>query len=162
MAQLRTDIVDVYVFRRGPGGAVGANVEFLQLRRCKGALCGSWQTIMGHSLPGESAAQTAVRELKEETAFDPAAMPGFWQLEEVNTYFLASHDAIVISPCFAVEVPAASEPVLNDEHDAARWVKRDHVDRAFVWPGQRQAIAGIIRDILGEHATMREVLRVRI
>jgi len=164
MPQLRTDIIDVYVFRRTAAGpaAVGANVEFLQLRRCKGALCNTWQTIMGHSHPGETAVQTALRELKEETGIAPPVLLNLWQLEEVNTYFLASHDAIVMSPCFAAEVPAGAEPVLNDEHDQARWVKRDHADRFFVWPGQRQAIAGIIRDILGSDSSLREILRVML
>jgi 8-oxo-dGTP pyrophosphatase MutT (NUDIX family) len=162
MPAIRTDIIDVYVFRRTPAAssAIAANVEFLQLRRSTGALANTWQTIMGHAHPGETAVQTAIRELKEETTFAQPVLLNMWQLEELNTFFLASHDAIVMSPCFAAEVAAGSEPTLNDEHDAVRWVKRDHVERCFVWPGQRQAIAGICRDILAADAPMRDVLRV--
>lgn len=163
MPTLRTDIIDVYVFRRGAGaGPAGARAEFLQLRRCQGALCGTWQTIMGHAQPGEAAVQTALRELKEETGFAGPAIVDLWQLEDVNTFFLASHDAIVMSCCFAAEVAAGAEPVLNDEHDQARWVKRDHADRMFLWPGQRQAIAGICRDILTADSPLREVLRIKL
>jgi 8-oxo-dGTP pyrophosphatase MutT (NUDIX family) len=162
MPVIRTDLIDIYLFRRtaATDNAVAGNVEFLQLRRCAGALAGSWQTIMGHAHAGETAVQTALRELREETAFAPPVLLNMWQLEELNTFFLASHDAIVMSPCFAAEVAPGSEPTLNDEHDALRWVKRDHAEGCFVWPGQRQAIAGICRDILAADAPMREALRI--
>ena len=50
--QMRTDIVDVYVFRR-PSLDAGAAAEFLQLRRISGAMAGSWQPVMGHVEAGE-------------------------------------------------------------------------------------------------------------
>jgi len=165
MPQLRTDIVDVYVFRRLLEHEASSHVEFLQMKRATGALIGTWQPVMGHVVEGETATKTAVRELQEETGYiakngTDSKVLGMWQLEEVNTYFLASHDAVVLSPCFAVEVRACNEPVLNKEHDAARWVHQDEVPRQFVWPGQRQAIAGIFRDLLAEYAPMRETLRI--
>ena len=162
MPAIRSDIIDVYIFRRikASDNAIAANVEFLQLRRCAGALSGTWQPIMGHSHDGETAVQTALRELEEETGFKPPVLLNLWQLEEVNTYFLASHDAIVMSPCFAAEVGPDSEPILNNEHDAIRWLRRDHCDLHFLWPGQRQAIAGICRDILATDAPARELLKI--
>ena len=175
MPQVRTDIVDVYVFRRANAKvagrvdadtpqrtAHGAAVEFLQLRRSTGPLAATWQTVMGHVNPGETAVQTALRELKEETGFTPPVLVGLWQLEELNSYFLASRDAIMLSPCFAAEVAPGAEPALNDEHDAHRWVKRDHAGRHFVWPGQRAAIEGICRDILAADSTVREILRIKL
>lgn len=168
MPQLRTDIVDVYVFRRAIGGHVSGGVELLQLRRAKGALSGTWQPVMGHAATGETAAETALRELAEETGFSPDTpeparrVLNLWQIEELNAYFLASKDAIVLSPCFVAEVPAGAEPVLNDEHDAARWVRRDHADRMFLWPGQRQAIRAIFRDILAADSPLRDAMRIRL
>ena len=163
MPVVRTDIVDVYVFRRSVAQreASAAAVEFLQMRRSQGPLAATWQTIMGHVHPGETAVQTAVRELSEETGFVPPTLLGLWQLEEVNSYFLASCDAIMLTPCFAAEVSPDAEPVLNEEHDAHRWVKRDHAGRCFVWPGQRTAIEGICRDILAADSTVREILRIK-
>lgn len=144
---IRTDIVDVYVFRISGGGCAG--VEFLQARRAKGKMTGTWQPVMGHVKAGETAVQTALRELAQETQYQPnAGLIGMWQLESVNTFFLASEDCVVMAPCFAAQVNARIEPQLNDEHDAFRWVKRDHVDRVFVWPGQRVAIDQIVRDVL--------------
>jgi len=144
---VRTDIVDVYVFRLTGGGCAG--VEFLQARRVKGKMAGTWQPVMGHIEAGETAVDTAMRELAQETQYKPnAGLIGMWQLESVNTYFLASEDCVVLAPCFGAQVDAGVEPRLNDEHDAFRWVRRDHVDRVFVWPGQRVAIEQIVRDIL--------------
>src|SRR4051812_5160568 len=100
MPAVRTDIVEVFVFRR----LVGHGVEFLQLRRTPAPLAGSWQPVMGHVEPGETATAAALRELREETGYAPGSgLLRFWQLELVNTFFLASLDAIMLSPGFAAE-----------------------------------------------------------
>lgn len=158
---IRTDIVDVYVFRR-PRPDRAADAQFLQLHRVPTvALANTWQPVMGHMLEGETAAQTALRELREETAYAPdAGLVGFWQLERLNSYFLHSHETVIMSPCFAVEVAADRDAVLNAEHDTLRWVRRDHVDRYFLWPGQRQAIDDILRDILEPGSPVEPYLRL--
>jgi dATP pyrophosphohydrolase len=139
--------VDVYVFRLTGSGCAG--VEFLQARRVTGKMAGTWQPVMGHSEDGESAVDTALRELAQETQYRPnIGLIRMWQLESVNTYFLASEDCVVMAAGFAVQVDVEVPPRLNDEHDAFRWIRRDHVDRVFVWPGQRVAIEQIVRDIL--------------
>ncbi|MFA9476739.1 NUDIX domain-containing protein [Phycisphaerales bacterium AB-hyl4] len=161
---IRTDIVDVYVFRRRSAGRV-AGVEFLQLHRVPEiSLPNTWQPVMGHMHADETAAGTALRELQEETGYGPGAgLLGFWQLERLNTYFLHSHETIVMSPCFAAEVappPAGGEPVLDADHDGFRWVARDHVDRQFLWPGQREAIADLVRDVLAPGSPTEPLLRI--
>ncbi|MEX0744634.1 MAG: NUDIX domain-containing protein [Phycisphaeraceae bacterium] len=157
---IRTDIVDVYVFRRPATGRT-AGMQLLQLHRtAKVALPNTWQPIMGHMHDGETAARTALRELHEETGYSPATgLLGFWQLERVNTYFLHSHESIIMSPCFAAEV-GDREPALNVEHDAFRWVRHDHVDRHFLWPGQRLAIGDVLRDILDPTSPAEPLLRL--
>jgi dATP pyrophosphohydrolase len=159
---IRTDIVDVYVFRlvgqvAGVSGTrQGARgVEFLQMHRSTGRMAGTWQPVMGHiesgigGRTGETAVATALRELAEETGYRPGAgLVGFWQIESVNTYFLAAEDCVMMSPCFAAQVGSPGEPVLDEAHDAHRWVPRDRVDRLFTWPGQRAAIGQLVRDIL--------------
>ncbi len=144
MTELRADLVDVYLFRRSPA------VELLQLRRTEGTLAGTWQPIMGHIEPGETAAACAVRELSEEVglrAGDPALL-GLWALQGVHPYYLPARDAIMLSPRFAAEVRPDWSPTLNDEHDAFRWIGAGAVRERFVWPGQWAAIDELLEWLL--------------
>lgn len=156
---VRTDIVEVYVFRSAAGH--GRDAEFLQLQRSAASLLpNTWQPVMGHVHDGEPAAAAALRELREETGTLPAAILGFWQLEEVNAFFLHAAECVMLSPGFAVRVATDWSPVLNEEHTAHRWVRRDHADRAFLWPGQRHAVAQIARDILDPGSPSEPILRI--
>ena len=168
--RVRADVVDVYVFRRTPG----AGIEFLQLLRAKDPLGRTWQPIMGHVEPGETAVATALRELREEVGLEPTAsvVGGFWALEQVWPFFIAAIDCVVLSPRFAAEVTAGWEPTLNTEHAAHRWVAvsadPDHPDdraaleRHFMWSGQRQAILEILREIVRPDSQSRERLRITL
>lgn len=155
--RVRTDLVEVLVFRRRPQG-----VEFLQLRRATPPLQGSWQPVIGHVEAGETATDAAIRELREETGLDAGRALGAWALEQVHPYFLAAHDAIVLSPRFAVEADAAFEPTLNTEHTASRWVWSSEVDASFVWPGQRLACREVMHEIVREGSLSRGWLRLKI
>lgn len=142
MTQVRTDLVDVYVFRRDAGA-----VEFLQLRRVGEPLAGTWHPLMGHLEPGEAAPACARRELAEEVglqAGDPSLL-GLWALQGVHPYYLASRDAVMLTPRFAGEVRPDWSPNLNEEHDAHRWVREV---KLFMWPGQRAACTEILEVIV--------------
>lgn len=158
---LRADIVDVYVFRVDDTQP-DQPTTFLQLRRAATqSLAGTWQPVMGHMHHGEAAAQTALRELHEETGYSPAnGLLGFWQLETPNIYFLHSHESIVISPCFAARVGTSHKPVLDADHDALRWVAADQAQASFIWPGQRTAIEQICRDLIPPHSPVESLLRI--
>lgn len=153
MPTLCTDIVDVHVFRPAARG-----VEFLQLRRAPGSALGeTWHNVMGHIEPGESALQAALRELREETALAPLEL---WQLEGVNTYFLARRDAIMMCPVFAARVAADAAPQLSAEHAAHRWLPGADAAAEFLWPGQRQSVREVLAIIVGKHAS-EPLLRIR-
>lgn len=157
-AAVRADIVEVFVFRRGAGGSV----EVLQLRRCEAdsAAPGTWQPVMGHAEAGETAVAAMKRELREETGLEAASCLGLWQLEEVHPYFLASSNAVILSPRFAAEAPPRWEPAPGREHDAHRWIAVEQAEEAFLWPGQRAAIREIRRDILNPASPASALLRV--
>lgn len=142
---IRSDIIDVYVFRKTNEG----RIEFLQLRRARPPLAGGWHPMMGHIEAGESALVCAVREMAEEVGLSAGdtALLGFWQLEQVHPYFLAELDCIVLSARFAAQVAPGWSPTLNDEHDGARWVGADRVDDSFVWPGQKLACREVIAEL---------------
>lgn len=166
--RLLTNIVEVFVFRRvpRPSGPAGlADIEFLQIRRTRDPMAGAWNTVMGHVEEGETAMQAAVRELREETGYAKQGTGGrellnLWQLEIVNTYFLASLDAVMLSPGFAAEVAVGPDPILDEAHDAFRWVPRDHAGRSFLWPGQKAAAEHIVNDLLSPDSPAAERLRL--
>jgi ADP-ribose pyrophosphatase YjhB (NUDIX family) len=143
--RVRTDIVDVYVFRRR-----ARTLEFLQMKRSSEPLMGTWHPVMGHVERGETAVACALRELVEEVGLAPTGkgFKGMWALEQVHPYYVAPIDQIVLSPRFAVEVAAGWKPRVNDEHSAVRWVTRAQAAKRFMWPGQVAAcaeVAGMVR-----------------
>jgi len=151
MPTLRADVVDVYVARRGALG-----LEFLQLLRADAPMQHTWQPIMGHVEPGERATQTAERELREEVALAPgdAHVLTMHALEQTHPYFLAELDCVMCSPRFVVEVKNTWNPSLpallaTNEHSNFRWIPEDRISDAFLWPGQRAALAEASRVLRG-------------
>lgn len=143
-AVVRSDIVDVYIFRRRLGG--NSPLEFLQLLRTAEPMGGTWHPVMGHIEEGETAIECAIRELQEEVglALADAALVRLFALEQVHPYFIPQINTIVLSPRFAAEVSAQWTPTLNDEHADFQWTAESEVYRHFMWPGQMAACREII------------------
>lgn len=174
--RVRTDVVDVYVFTRvpakpardhdrdaaWPGRDRTSAVEFLQVLRVGEPLNNTWHPVMGHVEPGETAVDTARRELREELGLDAAdaRVRGFWALEQTHPFFIAAINAIVMSPRFAIEVAPAFEPTLNAEHARHRWVPESEIDAMFMWPGQKACCREILSEIVDNASLSREALRV--
>lgn len=166
---VRTDVVDVYIARRGED----LQLELLQIQRAKSPLLGTWQPVMGHIEAGETALQAAVREMGEEvglmlpataahTRAEPAAddgPQGLWALEQVHPFYIAAIDCVVLSPRFVALVGPQWTPRLNDEHTAWRWSRLATAHRTFMWPGQLAAVREI-GDLLDRHGPARVALRV--
>lgn len=166
---MRSDIIDVYIFRRAAPLASARDIHILQLLRATEPMAQTWQPVMGHTEPSETAVDTALRELKEEVGLTPraAAFKGLWALEQVYPYYIADLDCIVLSPRFAVEVAPDWSPTLNAEHSASRWIGAPfHAGQPaadfFLWPGQKMCIADLLRDIVPVDALTRERLRVDV
>jgi dATP pyrophosphohydrolase len=87
-----------------------------------------------------------LRELREECNLIPAE---FYKLSTLENFYLAHEEAIWHVPCFCVLVGRDQEVKLNGEHDAYRWVPRDKITDAVMWPGEREALKEIFREILG-------------
>lgn len=157
--RVRTDVIDVYVFRRVDAG----EVEFLQLLRAGPPLANSWHPVMAHIEAGEKAVGCLWREMREELGLDKAdpSLLGAWALEQVHPFFIAELDAIVMSPRFAAEVGPHWSPTLNDEHSAHRWVKALQVTSMFMWPGQIAACREIVERLVPGDSLMRELVRVK-
>lgn len=178
---LRTDIVDVYVFRDSPRDP--GDIEFLQMLRASQPMGGTWQPVMGHIEPGETAVDTALRELREEASLGPGSVRapvrstpdllGVWALEQVHPFYIAAIECIVLSPRFAARVHPTWEPVLNHEHTASRWVALPRLAsgaaqqarlaaalQQFMWPGQKATILEILREVVPDDSLSRDGLLV--
>lgn len=154
MPSICTNLVDVYVFRRTPTG-----VELLLLKRApRQRLAGTWQAVHGKVESGETAWQTALRELREETGLKPR---GFWQLECLNTFYMAATDNVMICPCFAAEAPSGAEVRLCNEHTDFRWAPIEQAIGELMWPGQRHAVRELVENILAR-STAEPHLRIDI
>jgi dATP pyrophosphohydrolase len=139
----RSDMIACHVIRPGPAG--GASHEFLQLRRSVGDyLGGTWQIVRGRFEPGESAWQAALRELREETGLAPAE---FYKLSLLESFYLIPGETIWQVPSFVAVVPREAEVVLNEEHEAFRWVPRERIDAETMWAGERLVLAEVVREI---------------
>jgi dATP pyrophosphohydrolase len=141
MPKIDANMVDVYAFRRA-----GTQIEFLLVKRAPRIwLGGTWQAVHGKIEAGETAPQAALRELREETGLRPF---GLWQLEFVNTFYVAQQDRILMCACFAAEIAGDAAIRLSDEHTEYRWEPYEQALKGFMWPGQRRALGEIVEEIV--------------
>jgi 8-oxo-dGTP pyrophosphatase MutT (NUDIX family) len=143
MMEIRYSMVSCYVARPTADGIAH---EFLQLRRAKDDyMGGTWQAIYGQSEAGETPVQAVMREMREEAGLAPAEL---YRLDQVSTFYIASRDTMWHCIPFCAIVSREQLVVLNDEHDAARWVHISDVERLFMWKDNRDAIRDIQHHIL--------------
>ncbi|MGA3029747.1 MAG: NUDIX domain-containing protein [Candidatus Limnocylindrales bacterium] len=171
MSPFRPDLVDVWMFRpctRSAGAAAAAGVagvagvagaagsagavtdpEILLMRRSPGRILpGLWQCVSGSLEADETVTAGALRELREETGFDPGQIVGFYDLDQVNQFHEPSVRGIVSAAVFAVRLVAGAEPTLSHEHDGLRWVSPDEALDLAVWPAYRESIRRIVENLL--------------
>jgi dATP pyrophosphohydrolase len=153
----RYDMVCCFVVRPDADGGLG---ELLQLRRAPGEFMGgAWSTVRGRIEGAEKAWQAALRELREETGLVPEA-DEFFQLDTVDTFYLAADDTVWHVPGFCAVVPRDAAVTLNEEHDDFRWVPRDRADLEFLWPGERRQLEELAREIM-DFGPARPFLRIK-
>jgi dATP pyrophosphohydrolase len=134
MVQIVSKMIEVCVFSRKDG-----EVRFLLLRRSPDEKIypGIWQFISGSVEDGEHAHEAALRELKEETGFEPQAL---WVVPHVNVFYDVDYDAVNLMPVFAAEVADRPTPTLCPEHSEFEWLPYQEALRRLVWPGQKEAM----------------------
>lgn len=151
MPKIASNIVDCYPFRR-----TSQDLEFLMLQRASDRYLGdTWHAVSGHIEAGETAQAAAIRELREEAGLEPLRL---WQLQFVNTFFIAKLDTIMMCPGFAAEVDARAQVRLSVEHQAYRWVPQADAELSFLWAGQRQAVLEVVETILENAPAARYTL----
>src|SRR5947208_9536403 len=130
---LRTSRETSVIIRRGD--------EFLMLHR---AIDDYWHVVAGVVEDGETFAEAAARELREETGLEAPVvdvrMPqGYRVPDEMRSEYLTGVNQVAIEN-FTVEVPMGWEPVLNEEHDSYKWLTRDDAVAIAHWPETKEVL----------------------
>lgn len=112
--------------------------KYLLIKRCGKYLPGTWQMVSGGIHEGETAPQTALREIEEETALRPTRL---YSADAVETFYFAAQDKIAFVPVFAAFVdrmePVKLAPL---EHDAYAWLPFEEARERLVFAEQRRVI----------------------
>lgn len=127
----------VIVWRAKPGAA-SPKVLLLKLIPSRG---GFWQTVTGGVEKGESFAEGALREAREETGLRFDREPQFLGLEQTfeSRHGGQSHEKAFYLPLFGG--PAPPEPQLDGkEHDEFAWVTPDYAAQHVKFPFNARAI----------------------
>ena len=83
-----------------------------------------WHQIAGGVEEGETFAEAAVRELREETGLEAS-------VEALDAPFV--YETVHVET-FLVEASADWEPTLDWEHDDYRWLPREEAAELLYWP----------------------------
>jgi 8-oxo-dGTP pyrophosphatase MutT (NUDIX family) len=151
----RVALVDVYVIGRGADGGLHA----LTLRRATGRSPGSWEAVHGHIEGGERPAETAWREVIEETGLTPGRL---YNLSRVESFYLHRMDAVALVPAFVAMVSGTPAVTVSNEHDRAEWLPIAEARGRMAWPRCRRALDDIAELLAGGDAgPLEDVLRVR-
>ena len=122
---------------------VAADGRVLLLRRAP-ARGGFWQPVTGRMDPGETASETARRELREETGADVAVTPlGYRHGFGYDPAALGRPPGPVrgcVEEAFVARLPPGFAPVLSDEHVEAAFHPAEEAARIPRFAGLRKAI----------------------
>lgn len=118
----------------------GSQTKVLLLRRTGKHLNGQWCQIAGGIEAGETAWQTALREVREETGI---TLSEIWSADVLEQFYEPERECINVLPVFVSKVPEGTEVELNHEHDAFEWVSFDEARDMLGFSAQRKVLAAV-------------------
>ncbi len=140
-----SNLIEAHIFREQ-----NAKLEFLLLKRSPDEYYPNlWQMVSGKIKDNETAHQTAIREIKEETSLAPEK---FWVAPTVNSFYSPDKDYICLLPVFAAKVKYNSEVKLSNEHTEYKWVTPEKAKQLLAWDGQRKSIDVIVDYFLNRNS----------
>ena len=136
---IRSFSVSVVVLRE-----VADEVEVLLLRR-NHTLQGEWCQIAGGIEEDETAWQTALREMHEETGLTPTRL---YSGDICEQFYEAHRNAITLVPVFVAFVDYGAEVVLNEEHSDHKWISLDWAEDMVTFGGQRRVLRHVKQEFV--------------
>lgn len=126
-------MIEAHIFREIENG-----IEFLLLKRSETEIYPSlWQMVSGKIENGETAYQTAIREIKEETGLNAERI---WVVPNVNTFYSHELNEISLLPVFAAKVNGLGEIKISEEHSEYCWYEAERAKELLAWEGQRHSV----------------------
>ena len=135
MVDILVRIIDAYIFRQ-----TDDRLNFLLLKRAETKIYEHlWQGVAGKIEEGETASEAAIRELKEETGFDPVRM---FVADHVSKFYEVHGDRINLVPVFGIEVDR-EDVTISEEHCEFKWVNFETARDTLIWKGQKEGITSV-------------------
>ena len=132
MAEIIVRVIDAYIYRYKED-----ELKFLILKRSKTKIYEHlWQGVAGKIEKGETASQTAIRELKEETGLVPYRM---FVADHVSTFYESNFDQVNLVPVFGIEVKSL-DVILSEEHCQFKWTTFEEAYDILTWNGQKKGL----------------------
>lgn len=111
--------------------------KILLMKRVKGNF---WSHISGHIEQNETAAQTAIREIREETGIYISEL---YSADYLEQFYEPNMNVIEMVPVFMAYCLSEQPVILNDEHSEYGWFSLDEACLKAEFSGQRQLYAHI-------------------
>lgn len=131
--------------------------EFLVLKRSNDVRIypGIWQVITGTIEENETALQSVIREIKEETSIEAV---NIWVLPYVTQFFNISRDAISASAVFGILVNEEETVKLSTEHTEFQWLDYKSALEKIVLESHNKGMSVFLEQVLlGAHADLFKV-----
>lgn len=116
-----------------------------------------WSHVGGGIEAGETAVETIVRELKEETGLVPVRL---YNSEFIEQLFQAARNRILVMPLFVAFVDEHQTVTLNREHTDFEWCALETALSRVPFYGQRQAYQHVWREFVDRQPS--ELLRIPV
>ena len=135
MSDILVRVIDAYIFHQ-----ISDGIKFLIMKRAKTKMYEHlWQVVAGKIEVGETAPEAAIRELEEETGFEPVRM---FVADHVSKFYETHGDRINLVPVFGIEVDR-EDVKISDEHCDFKWLDFETARDTLVWKGQKEGITAV-------------------